>query len=71
MDVRKSDGSYEEFSREKVKAGICDAYTTANEQCIETVLDSIIDNLFIYDKIDSFEIRRQVNSLCRQYVNSV
>ena len=60
MDVRKSDGSYEEFSREKVKAGICDAYTTANEKCIDAVLDSIIDNLFLYDKIDSFEIRRQV-----------
>jgi len=60
MNVRKSDGSYEEFDREKVKNGICDAYVEAGEECNEILINSIVDNLFLFDKIDSSEIRRQV-----------
>ena len=60
MDVRKSDGSYEEFDREKAKDGICEAYTAANEECNNVLIDSIVDNLFLFNKIDSSEIRRQI-----------
>ena len=60
MEVRKSDGSFEEFSPNKVKNGICEAYNSVQEKCPEGLLDSLIKNLLIYDKIDSYEIRRQV-----------
>ena len=60
MEVRKSDSSFEEYAPSKVKHGICEAYSAVNETCPEGLLDSLIKNLFIYDKISSFEIRRQV-----------
>lgn len=60
MDVRKSDGSYEEYDVEKVKAGICEAYTATGEECNDILIGNIVDNLFLFDKIDSSEIRRQV-----------
>ena len=60
MEVRKSDSSFEEYTPSKVKHGICEAYSAVNETCPEGLLDSLIKNLFIYDKISSFEIRRQV-----------
>ena len=60
MDVRKSKGQVEEFSREKVKNGICEAYKAAGEKCEEVILDSIVNGLFIYDGIATSEIRRQV-----------
>jgi len=60
MDVRKTNGSFEEFDNEKLKRGIREAYKTAGEQCHESIVVSITDNLYIYDKITSLEIRRQV-----------
>ena len=60
MEVRKSDGSFEEFNPDKVKNGICEAYNSVQEKCPEGLLDSLVKNLLIYDKIDSSEIRRQV-----------
>jgi anaerobic ribonucleoside-triphosphate reductase len=60
MLVFKTDKSYEEYSTAKVKKGICDAYESVNEPCPEVFLSSLINNLFIYDKISSQEIRRQV-----------
>lgn len=60
MVVYKSDKSYEEYDAEKVKNGICEAYLTANEPCDENLIKSIMQNLFIYEKISSLEIRRQV-----------
>jgi len=60
MEVRKSDGSFEEFSPNKVKNGICEAYNSVQEKCPEGLLDSLIRNLLIYDKIASSEIRRQI-----------
>ena len=60
MNVRKSDGSLEEFSREKVKNGICGAFETAGEECDELILETITNNLYLYDEISSEEIRRQV-----------
>lgn len=60
MEVRKNDGYFEEYSPSKVKHGICEAYTAAKEICPEGLIESLIKNLLIYDKITSKEIRRQV-----------
>lgn len=60
MEVRKSDSSFEEYNPAKVKHGICEAYISANEVCPDGLIESLIKNLFIYDKISSMEIRRQV-----------
>jgi ribonucleoside-triphosphate reductase len=60
MRVRKCDGSFEEYNSYKVKRGICEAYTAVNETCPDGLIDSLANNLFIYDNISSSEIRRQV-----------
>ena len=60
MEVRKSSNALEEFSRDKVKNGICEAYKTAGEKCEDAILDSIVNGLFVYDGIPTSEIRRQV-----------
>jgi ribonucleoside-triphosphate reductase len=60
MEVRKSDNTFEEYNSDKVKHGICEAYTAVKEVCPDGLIESLIDNLFIYDKISSNEIRRQV-----------
>lgn len=60
MEVRKSDSTFEEYNPDKVKHGICEAYTAVKEICPDGLIESLIDNLFIYDKIASSEIRRQV-----------
>ena len=60
MDVRKSNGSFEEYDREKIRNGICSAYHGSGEECNDTILDAIINGLFVYDKIKTSEIRRQV-----------
>ena len=60
MEVRKSEGYFEEYDSEKVKHGICEAYASVNEICPDGLIESLIRNLFIYDKISSSEIRRQV-----------
>ncbi len=60
MDVRKTNGSYEEYDRLKLMRGIREAYKTAGQKCPEEVVVSVTDNLYIYDKIASQEIRRQV-----------
>ena len=60
MEVRKNDGYFEEYNPSKVKHGICEAYASTKEECPEGLIDSLIKNLLIYDKISSTEIRRQV-----------
>lgn len=60
MEVRKSDSTFEEYNSDKVKHGICEAYTAVKEVCPDGLIESLINNLFIYDKISSNEIRRQV-----------
>jgi ribonucleoside-triphosphate reductase len=60
MEVRKSDSTFEEYNPDKVKHGICEAYTAVKEICPDGLIESLINNLFIYDKISSSEIRRQV-----------
>ncbi len=60
MDVRKTNGAFEEFDKEKLRRGIREAYKGTGQVCPEEVVVSIVDNLLIYDKISSQEIRRQV-----------
>ncbi len=60
VTVRKTNGSYEEYDKVKLMNGIREAYKTAGEECPEAVVVSIAENLYIYDKITSCEIRRQV-----------
>ncbi len=60
MEVRKTNGSFEEYDKEKLKKGIREAYKSTGQKCPEEVVVSITDNLYIYDKISSQEIRRQV-----------
>ena len=60
MEVRKTNGSFEEFDREKLMNGIRLAYVTTGQPCPEDVVVSIVDNLYTYDKMSSQEIRRQV-----------
>ena len=60
MDVRKTNGSVEEFDKAKLARGIHQAYKTAKEYCDDAIVVSIINNLYIYEGITSAEIRRQV-----------
>ena len=60
VTVRKTNGSYEEYDKVKLMNGIREAYKTVGEECPEAVVVSIAENLYIYDKITSREIRRQV-----------
>ena len=60
VTVRKTNGSYEEYDKVKLMNGIREAYKTAGEECPEAAVVSIAENLYIYDKITSREIRRQV-----------
>ena len=60
VTVRKTNGSYEEFDRVKLMNGIREAYKGTGQTCPEEVVVSIVENLYIYDKITSREIRRQV-----------
>lgn len=61
MEVRKSDGSLQEFNSDKIKEVIRSAYETCGEECSEVVVDSIVNGLYIYDKILTSEIDRQVS----------
>ena len=65
MEVRKNDSSFEEYNPTKIKRGICEAYIATNEICPDGLIESLIRNLFIYDKISSQEIRRQVEESCK------
>ena len=60
MEVRKCDGSFEEFNPNKVKRGIQEAYLMADEKKnsgeINEVLDEVCNS--VYDGISTQEIRR-------------
>ena len=61
MDVRKSDGRLEEYTPEKIKEAIIEAYSATSEEYNEFLLDSIEKSLYIYDGILTSEIDRQVS----------
>ena len=60
MDVRKSDNTVEDFNVDKICKSICEAYTSVGEVCPDALIDSIAKNLYIYEKITTSEIRRQI-----------
>lgn len=62
MEVRKSDGMTEEFSRDKVKKGIQEAYAIAGEKRENPVINETINSVEsrIFDGITTQEIRRFV-----------
>lgn len=60
MEVKKSDGSFEEFNSEKIKHGICEAFASVGEKCNDGLINSLVKNLYIYERISSQEIRRQI-----------
>ena len=60
MDVRKSDGSYEEFSRRKLATIIKKVFKTADVKCDADCVKEIIDSLYIYDGILCSSIRKQL-----------
>ena len=62
MNVRKSDGSIEEFESQKVKNGICKAFEAMNEECDDLMLENVVNSLYLYENISSAEIRRQVEN---------
>ena len=62
MNVRKTNGSIEEFDTQKIKDGICRAYEAAGEPCDELILTSIVSSLFLYNNVNTAEIRRQVEN---------
>ena len=62
MNIRKIDGSIEEFNKQKVKDSICKAYESVGETCNDLILNSIVESLFLYENIKSVEIRRQVEN---------
>ena len=62
MNIRKSDKTFEEFDNQKVKDSICHAYTAAGEHCDENLIDNIVKSLFLYNNINTSEIRRQVEN---------
>ena len=68
MEVKKSDGTYQEFDVAKIKEGICEAFNSVGEECQEGVIDSLVKNLYVYDRMTSKEIRRQVEE-CLMSIN--
>ena len=62
MEVRKSDGSFEEYSAEKVKKGIREAYVMAGEKKDNPVINETVDAVTerITEGVSSQEIRRFV-----------
>ena len=60
MNIKKSDGSFQEYSSEKVRNGICAAYAGIDEPCDSAIVERIVGNLHLYDGMTSQEIRRQV-----------
>ncbi|NCU27534.1 hypothetical protein EOM86_12600, partial [Candidatus Nomurabacteria bacterium] len=60
MNIKKSDGSFQEYSSAKVRNGICAAYAGIDEPCDNAVVERIVGNLHLYDGMTSQEIRRQV-----------
>ena len=56
------------FSVDKVKRGVCEAYGSVGEECPEALIDSLSKNLYIYENIQTSEIRRQVEE-CLMSIN--
>ena len=62
MEVRKSDGSFEEFDRRKLGNVIRKAFKTAGVECTNEKVKEIIDSLYVYDGILCSSIRKQLEN---------
>jgi len=60
MFVKKENNLTEEFNPLVIKQDIKDIAVTVGENIDINTIDKIIDNLYLYDKIESKEIRRQI-----------
>lgn len=60
MDVRKSDGSYEEFDRKKLIGIVKKVFKTAELECDGDCVNDIVNSLYIYDGIMCSSIRKQL-----------
>ena len=56
MDVRKTNGSIEEFDKAKLARGIHEAYKSAKEYCDDSIVVSILHHPSIYEGIANAEI---------------
>lgn len=63
MEVRKSDGSYEQYSADKVKSGVYAAYNKTKQEYNEETGDTIVSKLNLHEGIGTDEIRAQVEEL--------
>lgn len=62
MNVKKTTGEIEEFDPQKIKNNIIDISKSNNEKINIDIVNSIVDNLFLYENIETTEIRRQVEN---------
>lgn len=60
MDIRKTNGKIEEYDQDKLKNSICAAYSSIGEECDDILMDTAVNNFYLYDNISTTEIRRQV-----------
>lgn len=60
MEVRKSDGSFEEFDRRKLINIVKKAFKSAGSECNAECAKEIVDSLYVYDGILCSSIRKQI-----------
>lgn len=60
MEVRKTDGSFEEYDRKKVTNVVKKAFKSAGIECNSDCVKEIVDSLYIYDGILCSSIRKQI-----------
>lgn len=60
MDIRKSNGSFEEYNQDKLKNSICAAYDSIGEECNDVLLETVTNNFYLYNNMSTIELRRQV-----------
>lgn len=60
MKVKKSDGSFEEYSADKVKSGVYAAYNKTKQEYNEEIGNTIVSKLNLHEGIGTDEIRAQV-----------
>jgi anaerobic ribonucleoside-triphosphate reductase len=63
MIVKKTNGEFEDYDILKIKRTIEFAYTSVNEKPELGVINNIISNLFIYENIETKEIRKQIEEM--------
>lgn len=60
MEVRKSDGTIEEYSEAKIAKNIRAAFKKSQENCDDFIVSKILSEITVYDNISTAEIRKQV-----------